>query len=152
MKRTQESPAGGEGWRKAAVADRLPLAEAGIIGLDNVITRYYIAPMKFRAAPRSSKDSDASFQALAKVFAALGDPGEMAAFLHDLCTPAELEAMADRWRVVPLLLQGVPYRQIHERTGVSVTTIGRVARTIEHGKGGYLAAVRLHYPHLAPSH
>lgn len=108
--------------------------------------------MKQRPAPRTKQDSDASFKALAVALAAMGSPDEVAAFLHDLCTPAELEAMADRWRVVPLLLEGVPYREIHERTGVSVTTIGRVARTIEYGKDGYAAAVRLQYPHLAPSH
>src|SRR5690606_25109990 len=66
--------------------------------------------------------------------------------------PAELEAMADRWRVVPLLLQGLPYREIHERTQVSVTTVGRVARTLEHGAGGYPAADRRQYPRLAPRH
>ena len=62
------------------------------------------------------------------------------AFLLDLCTPAELEAMTDRWKVVPLLQQGMPYREIHELTQVSVTTIGRVARTLEHGAGGYALA------------
>ena len=66
---------------------------------------------------------------------------EVEAFMADLCTPAELEAMADRWKVVPLLQQGVPYREIHERTGVSVTTTGRVARTLEHGHRGYAAAI-----------
>ena len=65
----------------------------------------------------------------------------MQAFLRDLCTPAELEAMADRWRVVPLLRKGVPYREIHDLTGVSVTTIGRVARSLEHGAGGYAVAI-----------
>jgi uncharacterized protein YerC len=49
--------------------------------------------------------------------------------------------MTDRWLVVPLLLQRIPYREIHERTQVSVTTIGRVARTIEYGAGGYAAAI-----------
>ena len=66
----------------------------------------------------------------------------MRAFLEDLCTPAELEAMSDRWRVVPLLLKGVPYREIHDLTEVSVTTIGRVARTLESGTGGYSTALR----------
>jgi TrpR-related protein YerC/YecD len=65
---------------------------------------------------------------------------EMAAFLRDLCTPAELEVMVDRWRVVPYLLEGVAYREIHERTAVSITTIGRVARYLNQGSGGYLAA------------
>ena len=54
--------------------------------------------------------------------------------------PAELEALVDRWRVVPLLLAEMPYREIHERTAVSVTTIGRVSRTLEHGAGGYRIA------------
>lgn len=69
---------------------------------------------------------------------------EMRSFLRDLCTPAELEALIDRWRVVPYLLQGVAYREIHERTAVSVTTIGRVARFLSQGNGGYQAAVEHH--------
>jgi TrpR-related protein YerC/YecD len=71
---------------------------------------------------------------------ALRTPGEMKAFLDDLCTPAELEAIADRWRVVPLLLEETPYREIHDRTGVSVTTIGRIARSLSFGAGGYRVA------------
>ncbi|GAB3383649.1 YerC/YecD family TrpR-related protein [Lysobacter fragariae] len=78
---------------------------------------------------------------LAAAFAGLSDPAQVRAFLDDLCTPAELEAMSDRWRVVPLIQQGVPYREIHDRTLVSVTTIGRVARTLDRGAGGYAAAI-----------
>jgi uncharacterized protein YerC len=38
----------------------------------------------------------------------------------------------------------MPYREIHRITGVSVTTIGRVARCMADGNGGYgLAARRL---------
>lgn len=107
--------------------------------------------MKQRPDPTPRQDAKASLEALAEAFAKIDDPAEMTAFLRDLCTPAELEALADRWRVVPLLMQGIPYREIHERTGVSVTTVGRVARTIEHGDGGYAAAVR-RQPHLVPSH
>jgi len=78
---------------------------------------------------------------LAAAIASLRSSDEVRAFLEDLCTPAELEAMTDRWRVVPLLAEGVPYREIHDRTLVSVTTIGRVARTLERGSGGYAAAI-----------
>ncbi|APO93745.1 YerC/YecD family TrpR-related protein [Xanthomonas vesicatoria] len=98
--------------------------------------------MKQRPAPREITDVAASLKMLADALACLGEPGSVEAFLRDLCTPAELEAMADRWRVVPLLVKGVPYREIHELTQVSVTTIGRVARTLEHGAGGYAAALR----------
>lgn len=77
---------------------------------------------------------------LCRALLSLEDVGQMRAFLRDLCTPAELEALADRWQVVPYVLKGVPYREIHERTAVSITTIGRVARFLSQGNGGYLAA------------
>ena len=100
--------------------------------------------MKQRPEPLPPRDASASFRALARALAELDDPKDVAAFLEDLCTPAELEAMADRWRVVPLLVADVPYREIHDRTGVSVTTIGRVARCLDMGAGGYrIAAERL---------
>ena len=86
--------------------------------------------------------ASASLQSLSRALAALVRPEDVGAFLQDLCTPAELEAMSDRWRVVPLLLKGVPYREIHDLTEVSVTTIGRVARTLESGTGGYHTAMR----------
>src|SRR5262245_13572029 len=70
---------------------------------------------------------------------------ECRSFFRDLCTPAELQALADRWAVVGLLREGKPYREIHKQTGVSVTTIGRVARYLSDGNGGYaLAAERVH--------
>jgi TrpR-related protein YerC/YecD len=81
---------------------------------------------------------------LAEALSSITDAGEMSAFLEDLCTPAELEALADRWSVVPLLAEGTSYRAIHERTGVSVTTVGRVARCWDHGAGGYRTALARH--------
>ena len=67
---------------------------------------------------------------------------EARAFFRDLCTPAELQALADRWAVVGLLQQGLPYREIQRHTGVSVTTVGRVARYLASGNGGYALAAR----------
>jgi hypothetical protein len=41
-------------------------------------------------------------------------------------------------------MRGMAYREIHDLTGVSVTTIGRVARFLAEGNGGYrVAAERL---------
>jgi TrpR-related protein YerC/YecD len=54
---------------------------------------------------------------------------EMAALLADLCTPAEVRTLAERWHVARLLEEGnLSYREIHDATGVSTTTIVRVAR------------------------
>jgi TrpR-related protein YerC/YecD len=74
--------------------------------------------------------------------ASLRTAEECRAFLQDLCTPAELQAMADRWAVVDFLKREVPYREIHRITGVSVTTIGRVARFMGGGSGGYALATQ----------
>lgn len=81
-------------------------------------------------------------RALYEAIAALKSAEECRAFLRDLCTPAELQAMADRWAVVSFLNRGVPYRKIHHLTGVSVTTIGRVARFLTLGNGGYATVAR----------
>ena len=72
----------------------------------------------------------------------LNTPSEIRDFLTDLCTPAELEAMYDRWGVALLLKEGLSYRDISQKTGVSVTTIGRVSRIIDMGEGGYETALR----------
>jgi TrpR-related protein YerC/YecD len=54
---------------------------------------------------------------------------EMTRLLADLCTPAEVRTLAERWHVARLLEQGgLSYREIHDATGVSTTTIVRVAR------------------------
>lgn len=90
------------------------------------------------------RQAAAAERSLCAALAALRSAEECRAFLRDLCTPAELQAMADRWAVVDFLERGVPYREIHEATGVSVTTIGRVARFLGAGHGGYaLASQRL---------
>ena len=75
--------------------------------------------------------------ALFRAVISLQSVDEARSFFLDLCTPAELQALVDRWHVVELLQQGLPYRRIHDLTGVSVTTIGRVARFLADGFGGY---------------
>ena len=80
-----------------------------------------------------------------KLFEAVGalkSAEECRAFFRDLCTPAEIQAMADRWAVVDYIRRGLPYREIHKVTGVSVTTIGRVAKFVAAGNGGYELALK----------
>jgi TrpR-related protein YerC/YecD len=95
--------------------------------------------------PLSPRQQALSERALYQAILTLKDSDECKAFFHDLCTPAELQALADRWAVVAHLREQRPYREIHRLTGVSVTTIGRVARYLTAGFGGYaLAAARTH--------
>ncbi|MBA2628580.1 MAG: transcriptional regulator [Rickettsiaceae bacterium] len=60
-------------------------------------------------------------------------------FLKDLCTPAELRSLDERWKVCQLLAkENLSYREIHAITGASLTTIGRVARFLKEERyGGY---------------
>lgn len=83
--------------------------------------------------------SDSDHKDIADALLLLRNKEECELFLKDLCTPQELSALKERWRVCQMLEAGeLSYRQIHERTGVSLATIGRVARFLrEEDYGGY---------------
>ena len=83
----------------------------------------------------------AAARTLSEALLSLQTTEEVRRFLEDLCTPAEIEAMVDRWRVAQLLDKGYSYRDIREMTEVSVTTVGRVARFMDQGTGGYRTAL-----------
>lgn len=86
-----------------------------------------------------SKARAALVDDLAEALAALDNREEARALLADLCTPAEVHTLAERWHVAGLLDEGkLTYREIHEETGVSTTTIVRVARFLrQENFGGY---------------
>lgn len=79
----------------------------------------------------------AQLKNLAKVLASIKDEAEMLNFLRDLCTSEELVELAGRWEVAKMIAKGISYRDIAEKTGISTTTITRVAHWIKHGEGGY---------------
>lgn len=88
--------------------------------------------MKNHQGNRKALEDDL-FQAILQ----LKDKKECRAFFDDICTPAEIEAMVDRWQVAKLLVQDMPYRAISEKTGVSLATVTRVARFLFNGNSGY---------------
>ncbi len=96
--------------------------------------------MKPKRTDRQNHQVEAE-KALCRAIISLKSAEECQNFLRDLCTPAELQALVDRWQVVELLENGLTYRHINELTGVSVTTIGRVARFLADGYGGYRTVV-----------
>lgn len=95
-------------------------------------------PNRDETTDERNQREDALFRAVLS----LRDLSECRNFFRDLCTPAELQALVDRWQVVQLLQEDLPYRRIHDLTGVSVTTIGRVARFLTDGFGGYDSALK----------
>lgn len=74
---------------------------------------------------------------LAVAFKKLKTEEEILAFLRDLCTLDELDELSSRLEAANLLQQGIPYREISKRTGMSTTTVSRIAWWLEHGEGGY---------------
>jgi len=107
-----------------------------------VLIHYYIGAHMKQHNEQQKKALKASEASLYKAFLTMNKAEEVQQFLLDLCTPSELEAIVDRWWTASLLKEGRSYRDISEVTGVSVTTIGRVARFLTMGEGGYRLALR----------
>lgn len=85
-----------------------------------------------KSSGHTGMGSEADFDALCDAFLQIKTRSEGKKFMLDLCTPAEILAFAERWKVARLLNDGaLSYREIHAKTGVSLTTIGRVARFLE---------------------
>ncbi len=89
----------------------------------------------------TQKQNSVRRKKLAEALFTAKSAAELERFLVDLCTPAELRALSERWHVAKLLDKGgLSYRDIHAQTGVSTTTIGRVARFLnEEPHQGYRA-------------
>ena len=66
---------------------------------------------------------------------------EMYAFLDDLCTVKELDAMGQRFMVAALLQKNETYQKIAQETGASTATISRVNRAFTYGNDGYIMAL-----------
>ena len=78
-------------------------------------------------ATKKTEDQDL-FEAILK----LQNKDELVLFFKDLCTPLELESLQERWKIAQLLYStNLSYRDIHKKTGASLTTIGRVARFLK---------------------
>jgi len=66
---------------------------------------------------------------LSEIFLLLKNKNEVDDFLKDLCTPAELKALEERWAVAKLLYEdNLSYREIAAKLKTSTTTVTRVAR------------------------
>ncbi len=74
---------------------------------------------------------------LANVILSIKNKATLLNFLRDIATIEEIESLAGRWEAAKLIHKGVSYRDIAQKTGLSTTTITRIAYWIKHGEGGY---------------
>jgi len=95
------------------------------------------------AIPQPTRDIEQLTNELCDALLTPRSRAEMRRLLRDLCTPSEIRALAERWHVARLLdASDLSYRDIHERTGVSTTTIVRVGRFLrDEPHRGYRRAI-----------
>ncbi|WP_034847567.1 YerC/YecD family TrpR-related protein [Ruminiclostridium josui] len=85
----------------------------------------------------NSKLRDEHTDSLFDAILLLKDREECYNFFEDLCTIAELKALAQRLQVAKMLREKRTYTEICEQTGASTATISRVNRCLVYGADGY---------------
>ena len=84
------------------------------------------------------KKMDDKYDRLYKAFLALKTKEECKAFLDDICTIKELDALSHRLEVAGMLQDpDKTYLDIAAETGASTATISRVNRALNYGSDGY---------------
>jgi len=81
------------------------------------------------------------FKSLYQAILALQTENEARAFLRDLLTAAEFKEFENRWEAAQMLSQKIPYLAIEKSTGLSSTTVARVSKWLNQGKGGYRSII-----------
>ena len=79
---------------------------------------------------------------LAKTLQSFENETDLLNFLRDLCTLEELNELSARWHAAQLIHAGSSYRAVAEKTGLSTTTVTRIAHWLHHGEGGYEAGLK----------
>ncbi|MDD2430793.1 MAG: YerC/YecD family TrpR-related protein [Firmicutes bacterium] len=83
------------------------------------------------------KIKDEQIELLVSAILTLNDREDCYKFFEDICTIAEIKAMAQRIAVAKMLQKGETYTEISEITGASTATISRVKRSLNYGADGY---------------
>lgn len=107
---------------------------------------YHFLPMKRRFTEDSWK-KEPWFRSLSKALVSCKTEEAMDAFIRDVATLSEMQALSERLEVAKLLAQGLSYRQVAAQTGASTTTVTRVAHFLENGEGGYRTVLKAHRHH-----
>lgn len=85
-------------------------------------------------------------QRLIQAILALKTENEAGRFLRDLMTEKEIKEFAKRLKAAEMLTDKVPYSTIEKETGLSSTTVARVAKWLNGKSGGYKIVInKLHH-------
>lgn len=74
---------------------------------------------------------------LYKAILMLKNVNEAEKFFRDLLTKTEIEEFGKRFKAADMLYRNVLYTEIEKETGLSSTTVARISKWLQKGKGGY---------------
>lgn len=74
---------------------------------------------------------------LAQALLSLKNEKDMLALLRDIATLEELDELSNRLAAAQMIHDGMPYRDVAQKTGMSTTTVTRIAHWLRNGEGGY---------------
>jgi len=91
---------------------------------------------------------------LCEALQSFSNTNDLANFLRDLLTEAEMKEFSGRFAVAQALAEGKSQRVVSTETGVSIATVTRVNQWLLRGMGGYKQAIteigkQFHRPHQA---
>ena len=85
-------------------------------------------------------------QRLIQAILALETEDKAERFLRDLMTEKEIKEFTKRLKAAEMLSEKVPYSTIEKETGLSSTTVARVAKWLNGKEGGYRTIIsKLHH-------
>jgi TrpR-related protein YerC/YecD len=89
-----------------------------------------------------SKKDDKKIKELISAILLLKGVGEAKNFLRDLLTESELVEFSNRWKAARMLSEKISYVEVGKETGLSSTTVARVSKWLNTGKGGYKLMIK----------
>ena len=83
----------------------------------------------------SKKADDKMLSDLFSIITSIKSEEDCEKLFGDLCTPKEIEQMAQRIKAAKLLLEGKTYLQVKAECDISSATLSRVSHCVKYGEG-----------------
>jgi TrpR family trp operon transcriptional repressor len=84
-----------------------------------------------RTPTERTPEDDEAFLEMSGLLSSLGDAEDLHEFLTEILTPTEVTEIARRWRLVKLLHEGLPQREVAARLHLSLCKITRGSKELK---------------------
>ncbi|MEZ4871595.1 MAG: Trp family transcriptional regulator [Bdellovibrionales bacterium] len=89
----------------------------------------------------SSDEND--LQLLAKIISTIGAKDLAEDFILDFLSAAEISDLAERWRIVEKVAEGIPQRQVRDELSVSLAKVSRSAQILKSDRQSFKKIAKL---------